>query len=51
MRGARLDLTKIVPLLEDVHERLSGVTIERLPYGDCIQRYDRPETFFYLDPP
>jgi DNA adenine methylase len=51
MRGARFDLTKIVPLLEDVHERLSGVTIECLPYGDCIQRYDRPETFFYLDPP
>ncbi|WP_210200438.1 DNA adenine methylase [Cohaesibacter celericrescens] len=50
-RGARFDLTKIIPLLEDVHERLSGVTIECLSYADCIKRYDRPETLFYLDPP
>ncbi|SDQ17050.1 DNA adenine methylase [Pseudovibrio sp. Tun.PSC04-5.I4] len=51
LRGARFDLSKIVPLLEDVHERLSGVIIERLSYADCIQRYDRTETLFYLDPP
>ncbi|WP_068087513.1 DNA adenine methylase [Polycladidibacter stylochi] len=51
LRPARFDLTKVVPLLEDVHERLSGVTIECLPYEDCIKRYDRPETLFYLDPP
>lgn len=49
---ARFDLTKLVPLLEDVHERLSGVLIERLPYQDCIAKYDsRPGTLFYLDPP
>ncbi|MBO9421692.1 DNA adenine methylase [Labrenzia sp. R4_2] len=51
LRGARFDLTKVVPLLEDVHERLSGVIIECLPYADCIARYDRPDTLFYLDPP
>ena len=51
MRGARFDLTKIAPLLEDVHERLSGVIIECLPYTDCIARYDRANTLFYLDPP
>ncbi|SDR15287.1 DNA adenine methylase [Pseudovibrio sp. Tun.PSC04-5.I4] len=51
LRGARFDLSKVVPLLEDVHERLSGVIIERLPYADCIKRYDRAETLFYLDPP
>lgn len=49
--GARFDLTKLVPMLEDVHERLSGVVIERLGYEALIQRYDRPETLFYLDPP
>lgn len=50
--GARFDLTKLVPLLEDVHERLSGVVIERLPYAECIRRYDsRPGTLFYCDPP
>ncbi|KZL25748.1 D12 class N6 adenine-specific DNA methyltransferase [Pseudovibrio sp. Ad37] len=51
LRGARFDLSKVVPLLEDVHERLSGVIIERLPYVDCIKRYERSETLFYLDPP
>lgn len=51
LRGARFDLSKVVPLLEDVHERLSGVIIENLAYADCIKRYDRPDTLFYLDPP
>lgn len=49
--GARFDLTKLVPMLEDVHERLAGVVIECLPYQDLIPRYDRPHTLFYLDPP
>lgn len=49
--GARFDLTKLVPILEDVHERLAGVTIERLPYADLIRRYDRPGALFYIDPP
>jgi DNA adenine methylase len=50
-RGARFDLSRVVPLLEDVHERLSGVIIEQLTYLECIARYDRPGTLFYLDPP
>jgi DNA adenine methylase len=48
---ARFDLTKLVPMLEDVHERLCGVDIERLPYADFIAKYDTPGTLFYLDPP
>lgn len=48
---ARFDVAKLVPLLEAVHERLSGVVIERLSWRDCIEAYDRPETLFYLDPP
>lgn len=48
---SRFDLTKLVPMLEAVHERLCGVDIERLPYADLIERYDRPGTLFYLDPP
>lgn len=48
---ARFDVTKLGAILEDVHERLAGVTIERLPYADLITRYDRPATLFYLDPP
>jgi len=49
--SARFDLTRLVPLLEDVHERLCGVDIERLPYARLIERYDTPDTLFYLDPP
>ncbi len=48
---ARFDLTKLGPMLEDVHSRLSGVVIECLPYQEFIRRYDRPGTLFYLDPP
>ncbi|MGO8079916.1 DNA adenine methylase [Rhizobium leguminosarum] len=49
--GARFNLTRLAPLLEDVHERLSGVVIENLDWLDFIDRYDRPGTLFYLDPP
>lgn len=48
---ARFDLTKLVPMLEDVHERLCGVEIERMPYQEFIAFYDTAETLFYIDPP
>ena len=48
---ARFDLTKLVPMLEDVHERLCGVQIERLDFATFIAKYDTPGTLFYLDPP
>lgn len=48
---ARFDVTKLVPMLEGVHDRLAGVVIECLPYGEFIRRYDRPGALFYLDPP
>lgn len=50
-RPARFDVTKLIPLLEDVHARLAGVTIECLDWSEFLQRYDRPGTLFYLDPP
>ena len=49
--GARFNLTRLAPLLEDVHERLSGVVIENLDWLAFIDRYDRQDTLFYLDPP
>lgn len=49
--GARFNLTALEPLLRDVHERLTGVVIECLPWAEMITRYDRPGTLFYLDPP
>ncbi|MBO1081720.1 DNA adenine methylase, partial [Roseomonas haemaphysalidis] len=48
---ARFDVTKLGAVLEEIHERLSAVVIERLPYAEVITRYDRPDTLFYLDPP
>jgi DNA adenine methylase len=50
-RGARFDVTRLGPVLEDIHERLAGVVIENLPWLAFIDRYDRPGTLFYLDPP
>ncbi|WP_338662651.1 DNA adenine methylase [Pararoseomonas sp. SCSIO 73927] len=48
---ARFDVAKLASTLEEVHERLSGVVIERLPYAELLRRYDRPGTLFYCDPP
>ncbi len=50
-QGARFNVTKLEPMLADIHERLAGVTIEQLGYADFIRRYDRPGMLFYLDPP
>lgn len=49
--SARFDITKLTALLEGVHDRLSGVSIECLPWPQLLDRYDRAGTFFYLDPP
>ncbi len=49
--AAGFNILTLAPLLQDVHERLAGVTLERLPYGDFIRRYDAPATLFYVDPP
>lgn len=49
--SARFDVSKLEPLLADIHERLIGVTIEQLPFDQFIARYDRPAALFYCDPP
>jgi len=49
--GPRLNLLRIEEDLSAAHLRLARVTIEHLPWQDCIARYDRPETLFYCDPP
>lgn len=48
---ARFDITKLASTLESVHERLAGVWIDCLPWQTFIDRWDRPATLFYLDPP
>ena len=47
----RLNLLRIEEELSGVHLRLARVHVENLPYADLVQRYDRPGTFFYCDPP
>jgi DNA adenine methylase len=47
----RINLIRMEEELSDVHFRLSKVMIENLDYKDLVNRYDKPESFFYLDPP
>lgn len=47
----KINLLRIEEELSEVYFRLAGVVIENLTWQDMISRYDRPETFFYLDPP
>ncbi len=37
--------------LPEVHKRLRGVQTEHLDFRQIVNRYDTPDTFFYLDPP
>lgn len=48
---ANFNLLTLEESLLEVHWRLARVTIEHLDAISCIQRYDRPSTFFYVDPP
>jgi len=45
------NLLRIEEELSAAHLRLCRVYIENKPYGEIIKRYDRPGTFFYVDPP
>lgn len=47
----RLNLLRMEEDLSQAHLRLARVTVECLPWRECIQRYDRPGTLFFLDPP
>ena len=47
----RINLLRIEEDLSDAHLRLARVTIEHLPWQQCVARYDRPDTMFLLDPP
>lgn len=40
-----------VDYLHLYQERLRGVIIENLNYAEVIERYDKPDTLFYFDPP
>jgi len=46
-----LNLLRLEESLSAAHLRLASTTIESLDWAACVDRYDRPHTFFYMDPP
>ena len=46
-----INLLRIEENLSAAHLRLSGAYIENLHWSTCMDRYDRPHTLFYADPP
>ncbi len=46
-----INLCRIEENLSAAHIRLAGTYVENLTWEDCVKRYDRAHTFFYMDPP
>lgn len=47
-----VNLLRIEENLSAAHLRLAaGTTVENLGWRECMSKYDRAHTFFYLDPP
>jgi DNA adenine methylase len=42
---------RLKEVIEQTHKRLNRVQIENMPYERMLLKYDRPTTFFYIDPP
>ena len=49
--GQPHNIRKDFPLIEQAHIRLGDVVIGNRDFEKLIKHYDRPESFFYLDPP
>lgn len=45
------DMRSNFPLIEQAHRRLAKVVIENKDFEKLLRQYDRPVSFFYLDPP
>lgn len=50
-KNPRINLLRLEEEMSAVHLRLTKVRIENLSWDKFIPRYDRPDTFFYCDPP
>lgn len=46
-----VNLLRLEETLSEAHLRLNQVIVECLPWEECIAKYDRPHTLFFLDPP
>ncbi|WP_346829451.1 DNA adenine methylase [Pseudomonas abietaniphila] len=49
--GPAINLLRIEENLSAAWQRLAGTHVENLPWLECAERYDRPHTFHYMDPP
>lgn len=49
--GPAINLCRIEENLSAAYLRLAGTYVENLSWLGCVERYDRPHTFFYMDPP
>lgn len=46
-----LNLLRLEETLSAAHLLLANAYIEHLPWADCVAKYDRPHTLFFMDPP
>jgi len=51
LRHSNFNLLRIEEDLSAAHLRLSRVYIENMHYEKLIARFDKPHTFYYIDPP
>ncbi|MFP7486460.1 DNA adenine methylase [Priestia filamentosa] len=51
VKSTAYDYQNAVSRLDQFEKRLRSVMIECLDFREIIQRYDSPNTFFYIDPP
>jgi DNA adenine methylase len=47
----RFNIFSLEQDLADAHFRLANTTIEHLDWDKVVEKYDRPHTLFYCDPP
>lgn len=45
------DIRRLFGLIKELESRMANVVIENQDFETLIKHYDRPETFFYADPP
>lgn len=45
------DIRKLFGLISELQQRMANVVIENQDFETLIRHYDRPDAFFYLDPP
>ena len=45
------DIRKLFGLIKELEDRMANVVVENQDFETLIKHYDRPDSFFYLDPP